>query len=240
MRPKPCESNRSISAAPRRGVTWSRAGLPLVRSALALWVSLGLAACTLAPRAAEPLSVTAHTVLLVVPPVPQEELNECGLASLAVLCGYLDVAIPDELRQRLAALAREREGLSGEELRAALLELGLEAFLFRGSLDGTSTGLYHQIERGRLPLVMISRDGESLHTCLVTGFDLSTRSVYLYDPARGHLRLPEDDFDALWTKARHFTLLALPSTASAREPDPAVALPRPTHTFSVDFPPETP
>ncbi|MEQ1891631.1 MAG: cysteine peptidase family C39 domain-containing protein [Planctomycetota bacterium] len=185
------------------------------RTLVALGVALSLASCAFTPHSRESLSITPYTVLLVVPAVAQEELHECGLASLATLCGYHGVAIPVEQRQRLATRAREREGLSGAELRAALLELGLEAYLFQGSLDDASTGLYHQIDRGRLPLVMISLDGETLHTCLVTGYDPSTKSVYLYDPERGHLRLAADNFDELWTKARHFTLLALP-----REPAP--------------------
>lgn len=213
--------------------------LPLARVLLVLGAALSNSACMLARRAPEPLSVTAHTVLLVVPAVPQEELHECGLASLATLCGYHGVAIPAEQRQRLAARAREREGLSGAELRAALIELGLEAFLFQGSLDGASTGLYHQIDRGRLPLVMISPDGETMHTCLVTGYDHSTKSVYLYDPVRGHLRLAADDFDELWTNARHFTLLALPREPTLDEPSAVGGGFEQTHTFQIEQPPET-
>ncbi|HEX6886347.1 MAG TPA: cysteine peptidase family C39 domain-containing protein [Planctomycetota bacterium] len=226
---------RPHSAAPGR-----RSTRPVTRTLLALCTTLGLAACVLSPRRPEELSITPHTVLLVVPAVPQEELHECGLASLATLCGFHGVTIPAAEQQRLAAIAREWEGLSGAELRAVLIELGMEAFLFQGSLDWASTGLYHQIDHGRLPLVMISRDGETLHTCLVTGYDRSTESVYLYDPVRGHLRLGTDDFDDLWTNARRFTLLALPREETPEEA--SAAGPGPTRDAEVTSaqPTETP
>jgi len=212
---------------------------PLSRALVALCTTLSLAACALSPRSPERLVITPHTVLLVVPAVPQEELHECGLASLATLCGFYGVSIPVAERQRMAALAREREGLSGAELRTVLIELGLEAFLFQGSLDWATTGLYHQIDRGRLPLVMISRNGETMHTCLVTGYDRSTESVYLYDPVRGHLRLEAGDFDELWTNARRFTLLALPHTETPDEPGEVVVQPAHTSKFPVERPTET-
>lgn len=209
----------------------------LARALIALCASLSLTACVLAPRSAEELSITPYTVLLVVPAVPQEELHECGLASLATLCGFHEVTIPASEQQRLAALAREREGLSGAELRAALIDLGMETFLFQGSLDWATTGLYHLIDHGRLPLVMISRDGKTMHTCLITGYDRSTESVYLYDPVRGHLRLGTDAFDELWANARRFTLLALPRAETPDHPNEVVE--RPTHTRPLGQPTET-
>lgn len=198
------------------------------RALISACALLGLAACALSPRSPEALVTTPHTVLLVVPAVPQEELHECGLASLASLCGFHGVQIPAAERQRLAAIALEREGLSGEELRATLIGLGMEVFLYKGSLNGATMGLYHQIDCGRLPLVMISRDGDTAHTCLFTGYDRSTDSIYLYDPLRGHLRLAAMDFDDLWANARRFTLLALPF---AKPPEAASRVgEEPTHS----------
>jgi ABC-type bacteriocin/lantibiotic exporter with double-glycine peptidase domain len=208
----------------------------LPRALVALCAALSLTACALSPRSPETLVLTEHTVLLVVPAVPQEELHECGLASLATLCGFHGVAIPAAEQQRLAALAREREGLSGAELRAVLIDLGMEAFLFQGSLDWAATGLYHQIDRGRPPLVMISRDGETMHTCLITGYDPSTESVYLYDPVRGHLRVETDDFDELWSNARRFTLLALPRERPQGEPSALAEHPTNTSDITIAQP----
>ena len=46
--------------------------------------------CGLPPptRPPEPIPVTEDTVLLTVPVVPQGDDHECGLATLATLCGY--------------------------------------------------------------------------------------------------------------------------------------------------------
>jgi predicted double-glycine peptidase len=189
-----------------------RASGPL---ALAL-AGVALTSCT-SMRSPDTLVLTPETVLIVVPSVPQEKRDECGLASLASLCGYWGVELPEDVSRRLSARADERDGLSGGELRAALRESGFDAFLFQGTLDWEPTGLYRQVDCRRPPLVMISRDGERRHACLFTGYDGSTGSVYLFDPKRGHLRVPESDFEELWENARRFTLLALP----ALEPQPA-------------------
>lgn len=223
-----------MNQAPRHEQTQAR---PLARTLIALCAALSLTGCMLAPRA-EKLTTTPYTVLLVVPAVPQEELHECGLASLATLCGFHEVTIQAPERRRLAALAREREGLSGAELRTVLIDLGMETFLFQGSLDWETTGLYHQIDHGRPPLVMISRDGETMHTCLVTGYDRSTESVYLYDPVRGHLRLETDSFDELWANAHRFTLLAVPRGETTD--DPIEVVEQSTHAHTIQPPTETP
>jgi len=196
----------------------TRASIVARASAIALGVVL--ASCRLVPASPDTLVLTPQTVLIVVPAVPQEEGNECGLASLATLCDYYGVELPAAARERLARLAEERDGLSGGELRAALREAGFEAYLFQGTLDWETTGLYHQIDSRRPPLVMISHDGEKQHACLVTGYDCSTESIYVYDPRRGHLRIPTSDFEALWRNARFFTLLALPRAPDREEEEP--------------------
>jgi ABC-type bacteriocin/lantibiotic exporter with double-glycine peptidase domain len=188
-------------------------------NALCALAFASLAGCALG-RAPQPLVLTPQTVLLEVPEVPQEEAKECGLASLATLAGYHGVAIPPDARARLATIARERDGLSGGELREVLREIGLETFLFQGTLDWQATGLYHQIDRGRPPLVMISPDGDTAHACLFTGYDPSTRQVFLYDPLRGHVGLAEADFADLWERALRFTLLAVPLAAQQPPPSP--------------------
>lgn len=154
--------------------------------------------------------LTEDTVLLSVPEVRQQELHECGLASLAALCTYYGTELPDSLRAQLALRAEEEDGLSGGELQQALRQVGLEAFLFHGELDHGETGLYRQVDRSRLVLVMLSKDGERNHYCLFTGYDPSTESVYLFDPGRGHVRLRVQEFEPLWENARRFTLLVLP------------------------------
>ena len=170
------------------------------------------ASCGALARTPNPLPVTEDTVLLTVPVVPQSELHECGLATLATLCGYYGTPIPPGERTRLIELASEHKGLSGGELRSALQGMGMEAYLFRGTLDHGETGLYRHVDLGRPLLIMISADGKDAHYCLFTGYDPSTGAIYLYDPARGHLCIEGSKFKPLWENASYFTLLTVPQT----------------------------
>lgn len=174
-------------------------------------IALGLLmACgTTGPRHS-PLPSSDDTVLLSVPAASQDEPNECGLATLSTLCSYHGLQLSAHEVRRLTAIAEREEGLSGGELRGALHGLGMAAFLFHGTLDHAETGLYRHVDRGRPPLVMISRDGERAHYCLFTGYDPALGTVYVYDPRRGHLCLPVGEFEPLWERARRFTLLAFP------------------------------
>jgi ABC-type bacteriocin/lantibiotic exporter with double-glycine peptidase domain len=157
-----------------------------------------------------PPLLTDEAVVLELPLVQQDELWECGLVAITALTGYYDRELPSEERTRLAALAVEREGLSGGELQAALEGLGLEVFVFRGTLADGATGLYGHVDQGRPPIVMISRDGALHHYCLVLGYDPPAGHVVLLDPRKGRVVLPEEVFTASWKRSNHFTLLAVP------------------------------
>lgn len=173
------------------------------------------AACRTVPRTASELPRTAHTVLIEVPPTEKDELYACGLASVEKLCAHYGIEIPPEERQRLVRLVREGGGLTGLELRDALRGLGLDAFLVHGTLDRTSTGLYHHVDSGRPALVRLVRDhGERF--CLFTGYDESAGTVYVEDPELGAERLAKQDFVTLWEGARWFTLIAAPADEDVR------------------------
>lgn len=188
-----------------------RPGYPEPVNAALRHLILALAALALggcASRAAPQLSDEA--VVLQLPLVHQDELFECGLVSISALCAYYAIPIPAQLRAELALLAAEREGLSGGELRAALESLGMEVFVFPGTLDHAETGLLHQTDRGRPTLVMISEDGEHHHYCLFLGYDEPLGQVVLLDPLRGRVLLPNEVFMLAWERSRNFTLLSLP------------------------------
>jgi ABC-type bacteriocin/lantibiotic exporter with double-glycine peptidase domain len=178
--------------------------------ALAVLV-LAAGACRSAPRLASELPRTEHTVLIEVPPHAQDELYECGLASVASLCAHYGVEIPAEERRELARRAQEGEGLTGIELRDTLRRIGLDAYLVRGTLDRGTTGLYRHVDAGRPTLVLLAHDGETGHYCLFTGYDELADAVYLEDPELGALRLAKRDFVQLWEGARWFTLIAAPA-----------------------------
>jgi hypothetical protein len=65
--------------------------------------------------------------------------------------------------------------------------LGMEVFLFQGSLDRSPTGLYGQVDAMRPPLVMLCPDGDTHHYGLVLGDE------------RAALRMAQQESSALST-----------------------------------------
>lgn len=186
----------------------------------ALALALGLCAltgagCRSAPIRAAPLSDSA--VHLELPLVRQDALYDCGLASLSALCQYWGVEIPEEQRTALARTAEESVGLSGGELCAALEELGLDAFLFQGSLDRSATGIYAHVDALRPPLVMLSPDGETFHYGLVLGYDEPRGNLILLDPMKGEILMSTETFERNWERCKRFTLLACRTEPSVVE-----------------------
>ena len=148
----------------------------------------------------QPTQLSDSAVTLDLPLVHQDAIYECGLASMSALCQYWGVEIPDAERASLAREAEEKKGLSGGELRTALNDLGLEVFLFHGTLDRSPTGLYRHVDAGRPPLVM-----------LALGYDESRGNLILLDPIKGQVLTPTAVFDRNWERCERFTLLACPA-----------------------------
>jgi hypothetical protein len=179
----------------------------LVGALVVGFLVLGAASCRTTPMTRAPLSESA--VRLDLPLIRQDALYDCGLASLSALCAYWGVEIPAEERALLAWTAAENSGLSGDEVRGALERLGLEVYLFEGSLDRATTGVYGQVDAGRPPMVMLSDDGELRHYELVLGYDEPRGHLILLDPMRGEVLVPVDVFEREWNRCRRFTLLAV-------------------------------
>jgi len=192
--------NKDDSARPaeRPSGAWPRA------LALGLLLAAGTG-CRASPPA-PPLSESA--VRLDLPLVRQDALYDCGLASISALCQYWGVEIPAEERSALARTAAQEAGLSGGELSAALARLGLETYLFQGSLDRTPTGIYGHVDAGRPPLVMLSADGTAHHYGLVLGYDEPRGNLILLDPMKGEILVPLPVFERNWERCQRFTLLA--------------------------------
>lgn len=158
------------------------------------------------------IHLSDQAVVIQLPLVEQDELYECGLASLSALCRFYEVELGQEASAELARIAGEQDGLSGAELKSALEGAGFEVFLFEGTLDHSPTGLYRHVDCRRPPLVMIATDGSN-HYSLVAGYDPVLGNILLLDPRRGQLLVPADAFEKLWENARRFTLLAVPKAA---------------------------
>jgi ABC-type bacteriocin/lantibiotic exporter with double-glycine peptidase domain len=165
-----------------------------------------------------PELLSPEAVVLALPLVEQDELYECGLAAITALCRYHGIELAESVRTSLAATAKEKEGLSGGELRDALAQAGLEVFLFEGTLARGTTGLYDHIDRGRPLLVLTSPDGRRHHYLLVIGYDPRPEDVVnlvLFDPSRGQVLVPSSAFERDWERTSRFTLLAVPASGGA-------------------------
>ena len=173
------------------------------------------------PAARGPTTISPDAVVLDLPILRQDELYECGLVSITALCQYYQREIPAEQRQELVRVASESRGLSGGELSDALESLGMEVFLFQGTLDRSPTGLYAHADAARPTIVMLSKDGETHHYCLCLGYDEALGNVFLLDPRRGRIATPVAAFERDWERSKRFTLLAIP--AETRLPGPPVA-----------------
>jgi ABC-type bacteriocin/lantibiotic exporter with double-glycine peptidase domain len=169
-------------------------------------VALASTGCSSAPARTGPLSEDA--VRLDLPLVRQDALYDCGLASLSALCAYWGVELSAEKRAELAETAELESGLSGDEMRAALSELGLDVYLFSGSLDRAVTGLYSHVDAGRPPLVMLSPDARNQHYGLVLGYDETRGALIVLDPSRGEVLTSTAAFERDWARCGNFTLLA--------------------------------
>jgi ABC-type bacteriocin/lantibiotic exporter with double-glycine peptidase domain len=177
----------------------------------ALAALAGLTACRAVVPRVEPLSESA--VVLELPLVRQDELNECGLASVTALCKYWGVEIPAEERAQLALTAKSEAGLSGGELRSVLHRLGFDAFLFQGRLDRSATGLYAHVDAGRPLLVMLSPRKSTHHYSLVLGYDEPHANLILLDPMQGQVLMSTANFERDWGRCERFTLLAAPRSS---------------------------
>lgn len=163
---------------------------------------------------AETPMLSDDAVTLDLPLVRQDELHECGLSAISALCQYWNLEIPPEMRADLAQRAAEEKGLSGGELRSALENVGMETFLFRGTLDRSETGLYRHVDEGRPLLVMFALDEETNHYGLVLGYDEPRKTIVLLDPARGEVLRRVEVFERTWNDCNQFTLLAVPKGQS--------------------------
>jgi len=187
------------------------------KAAFAALVLLAVASASCRSAVSRPAPLADDAVRLDLPLVRQDALYECGLASLSALCRYWGVEVPADERAALARTAANDAGLSGDELRGALERLGFEVFLFQGSLDRTTTGLYPHIDAGRPPLVMLSSDGHARHYELVLGYEASSERLILLDPMHGEVLVPVSLFERDWARCQRFTLLACRPGASDHE-----------------------
>ncbi len=120
-----------------------------------------------------------------VPVIMQMEALECGAACLAMVLAYYDKWIPLEQVREDCGVSRDGSK-AGNVLRAAK-NYGLECQGFRVEPDVLKN-------EGEFPCIV---HWNFNHFIVVTGF--KNGKVYINDPARGSLSIPEKDFDEGFT-----------------------------------------
>jgi hypothetical protein len=179
---------------------------------LAIVAVLALAGCRgAAPRC----EVESPTVVVVdLPPVQRDALFGCGLAAVSAKCQYYGLELDERGRRELIEHLETSAGPSAAQLRSALEGLGMDVFVFAGTLDRSVTGLYAHVDKGQPALVQLAEPGEPARYCLFVGYDEARERVLLVEPG-GVTPMRSDQFERAWKRADRFTLLATPRVATA-------------------------
>lgn len=142
-----------------------------------------------------------------VPPIKQDKHYACGAACLAAVAAYWNVPLLTFREKR----AQMPEDTTASDLQALALEMGLQAFSYRGSMED----LQENLHKGRPLIVMIPQPivpnggvvGASLinawnqwgpkpaHWVVVLGLE-NEDAVIIDDPEEGLLKINDERFRA--------------------------------------------
>ena len=131
----------------------------------------------------------------------QHDANDCGPAVLAMIAAYYGKRISIARLRELAGADRQGTTLAG--LIAAAERIGFAARGIRAAGQALSDVA--------LPAIAHWREDNRNH--FVVLYRLTSEDVYIADPAKGHRRLPLDEFHSNWTGV----LLVLNETANLRQ-----------------------
>lgn len=158
----------------------------------------------------------AQTVALEVPFVRQQK-NGCGAASVAMVMRYWQqhsASAPAEIPSPEEVYARLYEpGLKGIQL--ARMKRYLEDHGYRAyTLHGEWTSLAEHLAKGR-PVIVALKPGsrKPMHFAVVSG--TTGKDVLLNDPTKKKAgRIARGKFDAQWSRADRWILVAAPARGS--------------------------
>ncbi len=152
------------------------------------------------------------------PPVHQDKRYACGAACVAAVAAYWNTSLT-EFRAKRGQMS---EDATGQDLQLLAQELGLQAFVYRGSMDD----LQENLKKGRPLIVMIPQPvlptggltSVSLlnawnqwgrkppHWVVVVGLT-KNKSVIIHDPESGPLEIKQETFQTWWTQKGNLTVL---------------------------------
>ncbi|MEW4452148.1 cysteine peptidase family C39 domain-containing protein [Bremerella sp. JC817] len=129
--------------------------------------------------------------------VKQKRDYSCGAAALATICRYYwgdPVTETQVLKVVEGNLTREelqerfQNGLAISDLRLAAVKLGYLSTIGRLSME--------ELQKVKVPLIVAIRLEETNHFVVYRG--QANGWVFLADPARGNLRIPQFQFESQW------------------------------------------
>ena len=152
------------------------------------------------------------------PPIHQDKRYACGAACVAAVAAYWNVT----LAQFRTARGQMPEDATGHDLQVLAGELGLQAFVYRGSMED----LRYNLRQGRPLIIMIpqpvlptgglvsasllnawNRWGRKpAHWVVVTGLT-KNQSVIVHDPESGPMTISPKSFQTWWAQKDELTIL---------------------------------
>ena len=160
------------------------------------------------------IAASAVPASLEVPFIRQTK-EGCGSAAIAMIMEYWRDQLPAAgiprpdvagIQQRLHT--PEARGIYGADMENFFRESGFHAFRLKAS----EADLSEHLSRGR-PLIVCLQPGRGapLHYVVLIGYDASSESFLINDPARGKsLREDAANFRKAWKATGNWTMLAVP------------------------------
>ena len=152
------------------------------------------------------------------PPVNQDKHYACGAACVAAVAAYWNVS----LAQFRAKRAQMPEDATGHDLQLLAEELGLRAFVYRGSKED----LLDNLQKGRPVIVMIPQavlptgglssvylinawnqwGRKPAHWVIVIGMT-KNKNVIIHDPESGPMTVKQVCFEKWWEQKGYLSVL---------------------------------
>lgn len=194
--------------------------MSILRCNLALWGTCVLGGCSSVasfrgiPLAGDSLYVSG------LPPLRQNAQYACGPVCVAAVASHWGVSLNDFKAKCPVA----PQDTTGRDLRTLAESLGLQAFVFQGSLDD----LRDNLRQGRPMIVMITKPPDPAlrqlgllgglaltvsehvshpaHWVVVIGMN-GDRSVIVHDPSSGLLQIKAAAFQKWWAQQKNLCVL---------------------------------
>lgn len=164
--------------------------------------------------------LSADTVFVNVKFRAQSNINLCGVAALHMFTDFYQTELPASELKRLTILAEVQSGLTGLEIKNALLNHGYSAFVIKGDLGEGISGVRYYLKKAQPLFVMLKSETQQAninHMVLLVGLDTTKQKIIYLDPQYGQTIINVEVFRKLWKRANNFMLVASPENGVSNE-----------------------